>query len=1704
MFILSRATGELCIYIVKRRHSTDHVPFKRTFSRVSTRSKSSVKTEDNEDNKNIFSNIRGSIRRSLRLKVHNKLQKTAMKGQEDYNLPNLENDLQYMRFISAQKKKRGTNLPKEIALEQKIEQELKLRNGAIKLLSACSKQSESQQSLEAAKSLFMSNMRMKSLMDKLRTEENRSSACLGKVSVSSIKVPLLWREKENLKPGKFTGRNFVAFAVLKIDSEVFDTQLVYVTPENNNLAFEDICVFPNVSYNFNCELEIYCHRLGYNELPSSITTSSTAASTPRKLKNRLSKISDSITRSFSRKLSTMVKIEESDGTMIIGPKFDLLASTTLTLQDVCEKGKTLDLRLEDSENNPVNKLQLFGHLVCRVAAIPYCLTDVTLVGYLSINCNRGGGWCPYFCELRSMQLSCWEDKSDVNKMAPVLTIRINKDVQITQLPETSNSTLPGHCRDSLLINTVDASFEILAASNRELRKWWNALQQHLVDQALWQHACDYQMSMEPTLDLTDSEIRPVTKYRRRSSTAPTLGVRALLHERIGAYNLDVNTVLANKGDDNSAFGYSIAQHWDGKRATLLVGSPLHSSTYNNEIEDFSCKHSSLLENELYRRKPGSTFQCDIEATTKQLNNCSYWITGWETCLPTALYKLEGLKPNSPYNVQESRRGMGLGTVVHSSSKDRSVDPLKYESLACAPLWSTVLNTEEKMFTMGTCFREPIETPPSRRAKGYDWFTFSRPAKLNLDSRSDIQDIFQFFHNSAQGFSVDSNKKSQVQVAGAPLANFFRGGFIISLIGDEEEYKGKNNRDETAKVGRYVLHYPTGNNRLKRLDKIHYSGMLGYSVALLSVTDPKDPRRFDDKYRTSFTKCLAYNNSNDCRHDERMKLFKKCSKGDFEICRLSTLELTPHFYSNVGVVAGAPALETSSGALVLFRVIALKNPSFAYKEDPYPMRMMWQYNSTEIGERLGTSLLSMDINGDGFDDIISGAPYYTNEKRTKGGRVYLFLSNGKDLVDSDVYPEPVKIAVDQTETTNCAKKKCYSFQFGKSLANAGDLDGDGIDDLAVGAPYEDLGAVYIFSGGSRSQEEWKNVKPSQKITVDSLGDESVKQILNKGTFGWSLSGGLDMNDDGLIDLSVGAYKSDAVLSLFSRPVVFVKWSFKYPQNFDYESKTFEFRVCAEVTGSRPSISKILNSMNYVIYEDLSTGAPQRFKIDDEIGKKKGVLMETIALNTKICETFTLKLLDNTRDLISGLRLTIVIEATQPDKVLGNQIKLVNYPAVMDKDKIRSKIIPFKTTCQQVPCRCDLVTKVKPNLPLIDPRENVYLFDTKENINNTIRMDFTVENNGEEAHDPKLIIEPPDSFRLINFVKTENSRCFTSLNTSVITCNLKAPLKQGEKSVVAIDFQFQLSLSSSLSLFRAEAKSISEETHPESNIVINRIKASVTINLSLRGLSSPDSLFIEGDIRGASSFNSTKQIGPPVQHIFNVRNEGNFTVQNVRLVVHFPYELKPLDGDDHGKYLFYVEKIPNVECFIKPEYVINPENYIIGDSKTVSSQKSVSKRSVGDSTGEDYGNSVSDGTTLKVGCKLLGARCAVITCVFKRINTGQSADVKIYARAWNTTFLQEFAEYETVHVQSEASLEYGENLFDRTPENNNFTIITEIQTSKIFEKKGIKIWHIILAAIGGFLILLVVLFLCWKCGFFKRSKRDEMYVYQGKKRKTKDNL
>jgi len=84
------------------------------------------------------------------------------------------------------------------------------------------------------------------------------------------------------------------------------------------------------------------------------------------------------------------------------------------------------------------------------------------------------------------------------------------------------------------------------------------------------------------------------------------------------------------------------------------------------------------------------------------------------------------------------------------------------------------------------------------------------------------------------------------------------------------------------------------------------------------------------------------------------------------------------------------------------------------------------------------------------------------------------------------------------------------------------------DLAVGAPYEGQGAVYIFHGGP----EGLRSEPSQRIYAGQL--PSTVQPLR--TFGHTLSAGVDMDLNGYPDMVVGAFGVDKLLMLRSRPVI----------------------------------------------------------------------------------------------------------------------------------------------------------------------------------------------------------------------------------------------------------------------------------------------------------------------------------------------------------------------------------------------------------------------------------------------------------------------------------------------------------------------------------------------------------------------------------------
>ncbi len=122
----------------------------------------------------------------------------------------------------------------------------------------------------------------------------------------------------------------------------------------------------------------------------------------------------------------------------------------------------------------------------------------------------------------------------------------------------------------------------------------------------------------------------------------------------------------------------------------------------------------------------------------------------------------------------------------------------------------------------------------------------------------------------------------------------------------------------------------------------------------------------------------------------------------------------------------------------------------------------------------------DVNGDGYDDVIVGSLF--------GEKAYVFSGRTGDSIYVFTGEEP-------------------DDQFGSSVASAGDVNRDGYDDLIVGAPYNEAGGfsagrAYVYSGMTGAT-----------IGVFT-GDGSGKY------FGFSVASAGDVNGDGYDDLVVG--------------------------------------------------------------------------------------------------------------------------------------------------------------------------------------------------------------------------------------------------------------------------------------------------------------------------------------------------------------------------------------------------------------------------------------------------------------------------------------------------------------------------------------------------------------------------------------------------------
>uniref|UniRef100_A0A8C1TER4 Integrin, alpha 6b n=1 Tax=Cyprinus carpio TaxID=7962 RepID=A0A8C1TER4_CYPCA len=227
-----------------------------------------------------------------------------------------------------------------------------------------------------------------------------------------------------------------------------------------------------------------------------------------------------------------------------------------------------------------------------------------------------------------------------------------------------------------------------------------------------------------------------------------------------------------------------------------------------------------------------------------------------------------------------------------------------------------------------------------------------------------------------------------------------------------------------------------------------------------------------------------------------------------------------------IVAGAPRAN-HSGAVVLL------------KKDSSMLTAEYILEGAGLASSFGYDLAVLDINGDGWQDIVVGAPQYFIKDGDVGGAIYVYL-NEEGAWDK-ITPKRIEGAA-------------YSM-FGLAVENMGDVNMDGYHDVAVGAPYDSNGAgnVYIFHGSPQGLK---------KTQVLGGKDHNVK------LFGYSLAGNMDLDRNYYPDLAIGSL-SDSVFRGF---IVCSSFEVKACFKFSVKPKTYN-----------PTLSKYIDKLRGIPIE-----------------------------------------------------------------------------------------------------------------------------------------------------------------------------------------------------------------------------------------------------------------------------------------------------------------------------------------------------------------------------------------------------------------------------------------------------------------------------------------------------------------------------------------
>lgn len=773
---------------------------------------------------------------------------------------------------------------------------------------------------------------------------------------------------------------------------------------------------------------------------------------------------------------------------------------------------------------------------------------------------------------------------------------------------------------------------------------------------------------------------------------------------------------------------------------------------------------------------------------------------------------------------------------------------------------------------------------------------------------------------------------------------------------------------------------------------------------------------------------------------------------------------------------------------------------------------------ELASYFGHSLAAADLNDDGLPDLVIGAPFYRGPENKIGGVIYIY-KNSKNGFDANQVPVKISGPVNA--------------RFGYTVRNIGDVNQDGYVDIAVGAPYEGNGAVYLFHGSMNFIVE----KPAQIIRSENLPGGPF------ASFGHSLAGGQDLDENGYPDIVVGAYESDKVLLLLARPVVNLAFTTRKPLNplDPYNSYCLDspgqlcisFEPCFKYTAYPDKFDTRLR-LNYTINADIAKSDFVKRVYFKGAGEPSWSVTREIILkrqsdNAKACgNTETVYVKKDARDILNPILFEIknmLVETPPTIPSPGQPLPSINdFPILQQGTETGNFKVDFLKDCgddgDEETCRSDLVVKGKLGLPGGD-QEQVLVLGEQQTVNVTI----LVTNLAEAAYETMVAVTFPD-FIDYSYDKSSGSYACAPENETFV-CEIGNPFKKN--GIAELRFYLDtrnIPATAKLLTINAVAKTSSEEITPENNNVTVETRIIIRTDVLIEGSAyPPDQILYGGEVKGAYAMNHENDIGSYIEHSYTILNNGTGRIDKMQVFVSWPYEVE--NNKEHGKYLLYMITQPEISqpgsCSVDKKYV-NSLNLELSEAHTISKTGHADIVSVeGSSTGDAAKKVMSEeharrrkreaaslrdnsaagirGKVVTLDCKEHTAKCFTFVCNITDLSYRESAKIKIRARLWNSTFLEDYRDVDYVQIISRANVTIDSSLNVEQDTSNDFTLVVTKafpDALRVEIEKQLPIWIIIVSVAAGILVLsCIIAILCW-AGFFKRQRPEVMTATMEKKR------